>query len=97
MKKLYEETKKYINDSYNSAQVDLNTKLLGLWWTLWILNGIIGQIIYRLSKNADTLPELITTTTLDIINGVIAVGLGIVTIRVIKDYSNIEGLLETEE
>lgn len=96
MKELYEETKKYLVSKDESSQVDLTTKFLGVWWTLWIINGILGQIIFRLSMHADTLPKLMTTTTLNIIGGVIGVGLGIVTLRVIKDYSNVEGLLKTE-
>ena len=97
MEELYEETKKIILDKDNSSQIDLTTKFLGLWWTLWIVNGIFGQVVFRLSKNANTLPELMTGTILDIISGVLGVGLGIVTIKIIKDYSEIEGLLETKD
>jgi hypothetical protein len=97
MKELYEETKKTILDNDSSFQIDLTTKYLGLWWTLWIVNGILGQVIFRLSRNADTLPELLTGTILDIIAGVLGVGLGIVTLKIIKDYSEIEGLLKTED
>ena len=97
MKELYTETKKCLVDEDNSIQFELTTNLLGLWWTLWILTGIFGQIIFRLSRNADTIPELITTTTLNLISGVIGVGLAFVTIRVIKDYSKVEGLLIKQE
>lgn len=97
MKELYEETKKILLEKDNSLQIDLTTKLLGLWWTLWIVNGILGQVIFRLSRNADTLPELVTGTVLDLISGVLGVGLGIVTIKIIKDYSEIEGLLENKD
>jgi hypothetical protein len=97
MKELYEETKKTIVGKDNSLQIDLPTNFLGLWWTLWIVNGILGQVIFRLSKNADSLPELITGTVLDLISGVLGIGLGIVTIKIIKDYSKIEGLLQTED
>jgi hypothetical protein len=97
MKELYEETKKYIKENNSSVQISLTTKYLGLWWALWIINGVIGQILFRLSKNADTVSELITTTSLDIISGIIGVGLGFVTLKVIKDYSTIEGLLQQED
>lgn len=97
MKELYEETKKYILDNDESSQINLSTKFLGFWWTLWIINGILGQIVFRLSRNADTIPELLTITILSIISGFIGVGLGIVTIIVIKDYSKVEGLLAVKE
>ncbi len=93
MKELYTETKNYLVNKDNSIRFELTQNLLGFWWTLWIVNGIIGQIIFRLSSNADTIPKLITTTTLSLISGVIGVGLAIVTIRVIKDYSKLEGFL----
>jgi len=97
MKELYTETKKYLLNEDNLIRFELTTNLLGFWWTLWIANGIIGQIIFRISKNADTLPELITTTTLSIISSVIGIGLAFVTIRVIKDYSKVEVLLINPE
>lgn len=97
MKELYEETKKCIIDEDESSYMDLTTNLLGIWWTLWIINGILGNIIFRLSRHADTIPELMTVTILSLIGGFIGVGLGIVTIRVIKDYSKVEGLLTLNE
>ena len=97
MKELYVETKNYISYKDESLQIDLSTRFLGLWWTLWIINGISGQIVFRLSRHADTLPELLTITVLSIISGFIGVGLGIVTLRVIKDYSKTDGLLISKE
>lgn len=97
MKELYEETKNYISGKDGTSQIDLATSFLGIWWTFWIINGILGQVIFRLSRAADTITELITVTTLSIISGVIGVGLAFVTIKVIKDYSNVEGLLIPSE
>ena len=95
MKELYVETPKYINSKDDSPQIDLSTRFLGLWWALWIINGILGNVVFRLSRHADTLPELSTITILSIISGLLGVGLGVVTLRVIRDYSKIEGLLRS--
>lgn len=97
MKELYTETKNYLLNEDNSMRFDLTTNLLGFWWTLWIVNGIIGQIIFRISRNADTISELITTTTLSIISSVIGIGLAFITIKIIKDYSKVEVLLINPE
>lgn len=97
MKELYTETKKTLLEKDNSLQIDLSTKFLALWWTLWIVSGIFGQVVFRLSRNAETIPELITGTVLYIISGVLGVGLAIVTIKIIKDYSEVEGLLENQD
>jgi hypothetical protein len=95
MKEMYEETKRYLKGE--SLDCDLSTTYIGVWWALWIINGVLGQIIYRISRHADTLPELITTTTLGIISGVLGIGLALVTIKVIRDYANVEGLLREKE
>lgn len=95
MKEMYEETKRYLKGE--SMDCDLSTTFIGIWWTVWIINGILGQIIFRLSWRADTLPELITITTLSIISGIVGIGLAFVTVKVIRDYANVEGLLREKE
>ncbi len=93
MKELYVETKKYLNKKNDTLQLDLSTKFLSLWWILWIIYGILGQIIFRLSGNAYTINELTTLTILNIIGGLVGVGLSNVTLIVINDYSKVEKLL----
>lgn len=93
MKELYDETKRYILDKDYTVSTNLTTKFLGLWWTLWIINGILGQVIFRYSSNAETVSELMNMTTLDIIGSVIGIPLGFVTLKIIKDYSDAEGSL----
>jgi hypothetical protein len=34
-------------------------KLLPLWWTLWLVNGFLGQAIFQYSLHAKTLPQLL--------------------------------------
>lgn len=93
MKELFEETINYISNKNNSSQVVLSTKLLGIWWTLWLLNGFWGRVIYQYSKNTSTISELIRSTIMDMIGSIIGIGLGYLTIKIIKDYSGIEKLL----
>lgn len=93
MKELYQETKQYITDRDTYTEIDLTTKFLGLWWTLWIVNGIFGQVNWRLFRNAETLSDFIASTPFDIAGGLLGIGLALVTIRVIKDYTNAEKLL----
>lgn len=95
MKEMYEETKQYLIGE--SVECELSTKFLGVWWTMWIINGILGQIVFRLSLHSSALPELITITTLSIISSVAGIGLALVTIKVIRDYANVEGALREKE
>ena len=97
MKELYDETKKYITGRDGNTEIDLTTKFLGFWWALWIISGIFGQINWRLFRNAETLSDFIASTTFDIAGGLLGIGLALVTIRVIKDYSSVEKLLIMDE
>ncbi|MDA3883352.1 MAG: DUF4328 domain-containing protein [Bacteroidales bacterium] len=97
MKELYVETKKYLTAQNDTIDINLTPKFLGLWWTLWIANSIFGQIIYHFSKSADSLSELITFTTLGIVSSVIGIVLAIITIRIIKDYADVEELLHAKK
>jgi len=96
MKELYNETRSYFHKKDDSLHVDLPTKFLGIWWTLWILNGILSQIVFRLSRNADTLSGLMSVTILDMISESIGIVLALITIKIIKDYSKIERLFQTK-
>jgi hypothetical protein len=48
MKELYEETRDLLISKGETFHKDLTTNFLGLWWALWIVNNLIGQIIFRI-------------------------------------------------
>ena len=94
MKEIYVETKKLFIKNELSEKVDYSTSYLGCWWTLWIISGVIGQFVFRFALNsADTVDNLITTTTAQIILEILGIPLALITVKVIKDYSKIEPLL----
>lgn len=93
MQELYTETKKYILNRDDSRPMSLANNYLGLWWTLWLVNGIFGQIAFRVSRHASTLDDLIISSKIDIISSVIGVGLGLITIKIVKDYARVESFL----
>ncbi|MEZ5460524.1 DUF4328 domain-containing protein [Dokdonella sp.] len=35
------------------------SRILPLWWGLWITSNILGQVIFRLARRAEEIPELI--------------------------------------
>lgn len=94
MKELYVKTKQYLvlvaNLPYDNK---LKTGYLPLWWTLWIIGGIIGNILFRTSFKAETLTQLIDSEILTIASSIIGIPLAIVTIIVIKDYTEAEKTL----
>jgi len=93
MKELYRETKKFLRTKGLYKETSLDSGFLGWWWFLWITNGIAGQIIFRLSLRAESIDELTTVTVLSMIGSVLGLPLALITIKVIKDYSAAETLL----
>lgn len=93
MKELYVET----NDLFAKKQLGFNQKLspniVGLWWALWLLSGFIGQFVFKLSMKAETIDELMNSTLVSMVNNLIGIPLALITIKLIKDYSNVELLL----
>lgn len=94
MKELYQETKKLLEKEGLNVSSNTTSITLGLWWTLWITNNIIGQFIFRYSLKAETINELTVSTVASMIGNIVGIPLALITIKIIKDYSNIELLLE---
>ena len=94
MNELYIETKRLLAKKEVTHNPDiLKTNYLGVWWGLWILNGILGGILSRMGLRADTVDELIVITVGYMITYLIGIPLALVTVKVIRDYSKSEPLL----
>ena len=93
MKELYQETKELLNKKGINVNTNFTTSSLGWWWTLWIINNIIGQFVFRYSMKAESIDELTTSTFASMIGNIIGIPLALITVKVIKDYSNVEPLL----
>jgi phosphate/sulfate permease len=70
---------------------------LGLWWTLWLTNGVIGNGLFRLSMKAKTLDQLTSITSGYMILHIIGIALAFITLKVITDYAKIEPLLHEKQ
>ena len=93
MKELYEETDRFLFHKHIEVREKLTTSILGWWWTLWIISGILGQIVFRSSYNAKTLEQLTFATMMNMISVLVAIPLCLVTIKMIKNYSSVEAFL----
>jgi hypothetical protein len=93
MKELYKETKELLTKKGLTIAGNFTTNSLGLWWTLWILNNIIGQFVYRYSMKAESIDELTISTTSSMIANIVGIPLALITVKIIKDYSKVEPLL----
>lgn len=94
MKELYEETKKLLlKNGINSTQ-KYKKNILGWWWTIWIISSFVGQFVFRYSMRAESIDELTINTIAYMVSNIIDILLALFTIKVIKDYSNLETLLK---
>ncbi len=53
---------------------------LGLWWTLWLVAGFLGQAVFRTSLSAETVDEILTASWLTFASDTLDIGLGVVAI-----------------
>lgn len=61
--------------------------LLGWWWALWLISGLVGQILFRRTLRADSVEELKTTTEISLVSGFIDVALSLVAIWLVQAIS----------
>lgn len=92
MKELYQETKELLIKKGLSINENFTSGSLGWWWTLWIISILIGTINYRF-MNTESIDELIISTVTSMIGNVVGILLSLITVKVIRDYSNVEPLL----
>lgn len=93
MKETYQETKELLIKNGIQEKQTLSSSNVLIWWTLWIVSGLIGQFTFRFSMHAETIDELTMSTIFNLINNIIGIPLALITIKIIKDYSINESLL----
>jgi hypothetical protein len=64
-----------------------------VWWALWIIVSIIGRVVYKYISEAETLEKFIDCTVFSIVESLLYIPLSLITIKVIKVYSNFENIL----
>jgi hypothetical protein len=70
-----------------------STRLVGTWWTLWILSNVIGRVMMRKIFDDATLDNFISSSEFSIVDSVFSLVLGLVTILMIREYAKREELL----
>jgi hypothetical protein len=89
MKELFSETKRIFIQ--NGKNVHQNyTPTLNLWWTLWIIGAALETTINQYQKNSKDIDVLMNATIGEIIALVLSIVSCIITIKIIKMYSQLE-------
>ncbi len=93
MRELFVETDKILIAKVEGYQPKINKMLLGVWWALWIISSFLGNFVLKYSFKADTVEEMSTSTIASLILSALGVPLGLMIIKIVKDYSHMESLL----
>lgn len=93
MKEMWEKITILIQEKDSRYFGTLGTGVLGLWWALWIISNVIGNIVIRTSFKSDTVESLLNLTILDIGMSILGIPLALVTVQIISAYSVKEELL----
>ena len=76
---------------FDNQSFDLS--FVKVWWALWIIVSIIGRVVYKYISEAETLEKFIDCTVFSIVESLLYIPLSLITIKVIKVYSNFENIL----
>lgn len=71
--------------------------LLGLWWGLWLLSCVMGQVSFRLSLHADTVEALVGTTGLSIAEAGVSIVLTLTAIQLVRRIFRMQEALVNRE
>lgn len=78
----------------NIVQEDPKRKRsVGIWWTLWIIITILGDVNARIQAKSELIEALKYTTLASILLSLAYIPLTIFTVKMIKNYAELEELL----
>ncbi|MGS4344359.1 DUF4328 domain-containing protein [Myroides odoratus] len=98
MRELYVETKALVTRKGVVINSNFTTSTLGVWWTFWLINNVMGQFVFRYAQRAETIDELTISTVTSMATNIVGVLLALLTIKVIANYAAVEPLLlESDE
>lgn len=90
MKEMHEVSMGLISRSGLELNSKLSLERLSFWWTFWIINSILGQILFRITLKAETIEQLIISTQLGMFCNFLGIPLAILTVFIIKNYATVE-------
>lgn len=84
--KPYRAMKEIWNVSANPTgwQNKKGNSLLGWWWALWLISGVLGQAVLRMSLRADTISSLTALTSVSIMSDIIDIPLYIIAVSLVS-------------
>lgn len=92
MKELFLETETYLEKNSEDYKLKINHTIISIWWTFWVINSVLGNIEFRMSRNLKTMDDFINSNIFSMVNSLLSIPMAIFAILVIKEYSKMENL-----
>jgi len=74
----------------NNWQLEKAGPILGIWWFFWIANSVVGQVVFRMSRRAQEISEIMNVNLVSQVFEVLSISLVIVTWLLINNISNMQ-------
>lgn len=65
-------------------------RILPLWWALWLVSNFIGQAIFRLSREAEDIQELMNLNIITQVSDALAIPLALVFLAIVNRVYNMQ-------
>lgn len=64
--------------------------ILPVWWTLWLISNFLGQAVFRLSRHAEELQELMNLNIVTQISNLLDIPLALVLLAIVNSIHNMQ-------
>ena len=72
----------------NNWQLEKVSSILGVWWFFWIANSMVGQAVFRVSRRAQEISEIMNVNLISQVSEILSIPLAVVTWLLINKISN---------
>lgn len=93
MSEMVNETRSILVSRNLIEKSKLASGVVGLWWTLWIVNNMFANFDMRYSLRTESMEQYINSSLFGMISNVLGVFAVLAAIRVVKMYSAVESLV----
>lgn len=95
MKELWDETLSLLssNDEPEVSSAKTGVKMLGFWWALWIISGVLARIGSRMTDDNSSIEEYQAADIINISSDGLNVLAGVLLIGIIRKYAILESRL----
>lgn len=93
MVELYNKTTARLEERKLIDNQNFEISFVKIWWLLWIIVSIMGRVINKYVSEAETIDNYIDYTFFTMVQDILYIPLSLLTIKVIKEYSNFENIL----